>query len=95
MADQGSPAVPEEPAPLPARGVDQNGLTAAITRTVPTLGGLGAGIWQGSIRWFVVAAVYYVVADPLRDFLLHVSNAVGPAVASTLSERIKPRDTDP
>lgn len=87
-------ATAEESAPLSGRGVDQIDLTAAVTRTVPTIGGLGAGIWQGSIRWFILAVVYYVVADPLRDFLLDVSHKVGPAVADALSERVKRRDSN-
>jgi hypothetical protein len=94
VADQGSSALPEEPTPPSVCGLGQTGVAAAVTRTVPTIGGLGAGLWQGSIRWFLAAAAYYVVADPLRDFLLDVSHQVGPVVADALSERIKRRGID-
>ena len=93
MADQGSSGVPEEPSLSAERGVGQTSLAAAVARTVPTVGGLGVGIWQGSVRWFLLAATYYVVADPLRDFLLEVSHKLGPTVADAVSGWVKRRGT--
>lgn len=52
-------------------------------------GGAGVGAALHSPLWFLVAALYNIFADPIREFLQDVRREVGPALGRFLADRIQ------